>query len=230
VVGGLLHDVGKVGEYVWEGRPIDVSRNFFLTSHVCSGVQLVHAAIAPAREALHRAGLTVHDVEHLCHVITSHHGQPEWGAPVPPATLEATLIHHADNACAKAASLAEDLATCTVGADGWADPTGWKRRPIWVARGPAARGDRLVDAHAGRAAVAGALRTLLDVSPPDAPPPDTSLIGDDPTPAGPRRGPHGRRAAARGRRGGRPGAQRVGRCRRLDGRAPRPPRGAAGGH
>jgi putative nucleotidyltransferase with HDIG domain len=154
VVGALLHDIGKVEEYVWERTAIDVSRRYFLTSHVCSGVQLVRDAVAPVREALHRAGLTVYDVDHLEHVITSHHGQPEWGAPVPPATIEATLIHHADNACAKSAALAEDLATCVPDADGWADPTGWKKRPIWVARWPAARGDR-------RDAVTRGLRTLL---------------------------------------------------------------------
>ncbi len=46
----------------------------------------------------------------LHHLIASHHGKPEFGAAVPPMTLEAEVLHFADNASAKTASMADALA------------------------------------------------------------------------------------------------------------------------
>ena len=40
----------------------------------------------------------------------SHHGKLEFGAAVPPMTLEAEVLHYADNASAKTASMADALA------------------------------------------------------------------------------------------------------------------------
>ena len=47
----------------------------------------------------------------LQHLIASHHGQQEFGAAMPPMTLEAEVLHFADNASAKATSMAHALAT-----------------------------------------------------------------------------------------------------------------------
>jgi 3'-5' exoribonuclease len=46
----------------------------------------------------------------LHHLILSHHGSLEHGAPVQPMTLEAEVLHYADNASAKTASMASVLA------------------------------------------------------------------------------------------------------------------------
>ena len=43
----------------------------------------------------------------LTHLILSHHGMLEFGAPVRPLTLEAEILHYADDASAKTASLNE---------------------------------------------------------------------------------------------------------------------------
>ncbi|MEP6688344.1 MAG: hypothetical protein ABJC36_08340, partial [Gemmatimonadales bacterium] len=45
----------------------------------------------------------------LQHLIASHHGKPEFGAPVPPMTLEAEVLHYADTASAKTASMADAI-------------------------------------------------------------------------------------------------------------------------
>jgi len=45
----------------------------------------------------------------LLHLLLSHHGRLEFGSPVPPMTLEAEILHWADNASAKTASVAEAL-------------------------------------------------------------------------------------------------------------------------
>ena len=41
----------------------------------------------------------------LEHAILSHHGELEWGSPKRPSTIEALLLHHADNLDAKAAGI-----------------------------------------------------------------------------------------------------------------------------
>jgi 3'-5' exoribonuclease len=45
----------------------------------------------------------------LLHLILSHHGKLEFGAAVAPMTLEAEILHYADNASAKAASMDDAL-------------------------------------------------------------------------------------------------------------------------
>ncbi len=47
----------------------------------------------------------------LHHLILSHHGKLEFGAPVCPMTLEAEVIHYADNASAKTRAMADALTT-----------------------------------------------------------------------------------------------------------------------
>jgi 3'-5' exoribonuclease len=49
----------------------------------------------------------------LLHLILSHHGKQEFGAPVPPLTLEAEVLHYADNASAKTASMAQAIANAS---------------------------------------------------------------------------------------------------------------------
>ena len=43
----------------------------------------------------------------LEHLILSHHGLLEYGAPVRPLTLEAEILHTADNVSAKTASITD---------------------------------------------------------------------------------------------------------------------------
>jgi 3'-5' exoribonuclease len=54
---------------------------------------------------------TREELDLLHHLILSHHGKVEFGAPVEPMTLEAELLHHADNASARADSMARALGT-----------------------------------------------------------------------------------------------------------------------
>lgn len=90
----LLHDVGKVREigaragfpYTDEGK---------LLGHILLGLQMVHDAAAdvpglePGRRLL------------LEHLIASHQGRYEWQSPREPLTLEALLLHYADDLDAK---------------------------------------------------------------------------------------------------------------------------------
>src|SRR6266849_3718058 len=59
----------------------------------------------PASVAGHHAALG----DLLKHLVLAHHGRRELGSPVLPLTLEAEVLHWADNASAKTASMAEAL-------------------------------------------------------------------------------------------------------------------------
>lgn len=131
VIGGLLHDIGKVEAYEWEGVPMRISRAGRLRSHVCRGAEMVRLAASDAW-ALVAGTVSELDLTHLQHVIESHHGQAEWGSPSPPRTLEATLIHHADLASARLRALADDVASAAPDEEHWVDPPAWGRGPVWA--------------------------------------------------------------------------------------------------
>jgi 3'-5' exoribonuclease len=130
LVGALLHDAAKVREYRWRGVPIELSREAMLTYHTAGGGVLTMLAVERARERLAKAGIMRADVEHLVHVQLSHHGVAEYGSPVEPRTLEALLVHHADNVSAKVRSMVDDLDAVPADEHGWVTPTGWGRKPV----------------------------------------------------------------------------------------------------
>lgn len=94
VAGAVLHDIGKLREL--EQQPADT---FFtpegeLIGHVLLGRDIVREAAATMKidgETLLR----------LEHIIVSHQRLPEWGAPKPPMTPEALIVHYADDLDAK---------------------------------------------------------------------------------------------------------------------------------
>ncbi len=89
LAGVLLHDMGKVHEYTTEGG-ITVSDDGHLVGHVVRGVAMIEQA---ARELGQPSGV---DLQDLVHLVASHHGTQEWGAPITPKTLEAVLLHQID--------------------------------------------------------------------------------------------------------------------------------------
>jgi 3'-5' exoribonuclease len=102
VVGGvLLHDIGKLECYRWQDGAFDTTERGRLVGHVVQGVIMLQRAIAGASSP------PCTPAEHLIleHLILSHHGHLEFGAPVKPLTLEAEILHFADDASAKTASI-----------------------------------------------------------------------------------------------------------------------------
>jgi 3'-5' exoribonuclease len=111
VAGAVLHDIGKVRELRTTPLGAEYTASGSLIGHVLQGRDMVREAAA----ALAAEGTTV-DREKLLrieHIVVSHQRLPEWGAPKPPMTLEALLVHHADDCDAKyqmmMAILADDV-------------------------------------------------------------------------------------------------------------------------
>lgn len=106
VAGVLLHDIGKLDAYRWEGGLFEMTEAGALHGHVVLGALMVDRAVRAAEPA----PCTAQELAILQHLVLSHHGRLEFGAAVAPMTLEAEVLHYADNASAKTASMADALA------------------------------------------------------------------------------------------------------------------------
>ena len=90
----LLHDIGKVDEFICDGR-IRYSREGKLLGHVLIGQRMIESRMQTIGDFPGGKGLE------LLHVVISHHGELEWGAPKLPQSAEALVLHHLDNLDAK---------------------------------------------------------------------------------------------------------------------------------
>ena len=83
VCAALLHDYGKLRELDVCG---DLTDTGVLIGHVSEGAYHVRRAVEAAPE------LPAELAMELTHLVLSHHGTREWGAPILPATLEAQVL------------------------------------------------------------------------------------------------------------------------------------------
>ena len=104
LAGVLLHDIGKLEAYRWDGLFAFTDRGR-LVGHVVLGAMMLEARLAEHAEP----PCTPLERDLLLHLILSHHGRLEWGSPIAPLTLEAEVLHWADNASAKTAGLADAM-------------------------------------------------------------------------------------------------------------------------
>lgn len=88
ITGALLHDIGKVKEYVINQRGIEVTTEGELLGHIMIGIEYIGQK---------SKGLNYEKILKLKHLIASHHGELEWGAPVVPKTAEALVLHYIEN-------------------------------------------------------------------------------------------------------------------------------------
>jgi 3'-5' exoribonuclease len=89
ICGAILHDIGKMQELSW-GTTIDYTDRGRLVGHVTLGAETV------VRRAEAIEGFPERLRMVLWHLLLSHHGQREWGAPVEPMTLEALVLHYVE--------------------------------------------------------------------------------------------------------------------------------------
>lgn len=107
--GVLFHDAGKLWENAFppDGFLMPFDERGEMLGHITIGIELVNALW---RRMLSRQGSETwqhlkpptEDVRlHLLHLIAAHHGELQFGSPVPPKTPEAWALHHIDNLDAK---------------------------------------------------------------------------------------------------------------------------------
>lgn len=90
IAGGLLHDLGKLQELAM-GAAIEYTDRGRLLGHIVLTDRAVRQRIAQI------PGFPQELDDQLNHILLSHHGQKEYGAPIVPMTPEACALHYADN-------------------------------------------------------------------------------------------------------------------------------------
>jgi 3'-5' exoribonuclease len=90
LVGGFLHDFGKVKEFRWD-QLVEYTDEGQLVGHLVMELELVADKI---REIPHFPDELAMLVKHL---LVSHHGAYEFGSPKLPQTLEAVILHYLDD-------------------------------------------------------------------------------------------------------------------------------------
>lgn len=123
LAGALLHDIGKLESYTWDGA-FGVTECGAVIGHVVLGVLMLERRLAEESTST----CTEQELLILQHLILSHHGKLEFGAAVPPMTLEAEILHYADNASAKSASMSDALRD----PENFPDGGPVSARPIWT--------------------------------------------------------------------------------------------------
>lgn len=94
LAGVVFHDLGKIYELSYD-IGIDYTEPGKLLGHINIGMLLVD------RYAEGIEGFPVEKKRLLEHLLLAHHGSREFGSPVLPATVEASILHHLDNLDAK---------------------------------------------------------------------------------------------------------------------------------
>jgi 3'-5' exoribonuclease len=90
VAGIILHDVGKIREYLYD-KVLAHTDEGYLIGHIVVGYEIVKAELDKI------AGFPELKKQLILHIILSHHGQRDFGSPITPKFAEAYLVHTLDN-------------------------------------------------------------------------------------------------------------------------------------
>lgn len=96
ILGAMLHDIGKIQEFTLgdTGLVADYSAKGQLLGHIYMGTEYMgNLCIA--------YGISEEKTMLLQHIILAHHGKPEFGSAISPHTMEAEVVHMADDLSAK---------------------------------------------------------------------------------------------------------------------------------
>ncbi|MFO7674913.1 MAG: HD domain-containing protein [bacterium] len=96
MTGVILHDIGKVREYVYEVA-LDHTWDGRLLGHLVMGCEMVREKIAGIRDFPEELARMI------SHIILSHHGHLEFGSPKTPKFVEAFIVYMLDNLDARVA-------------------------------------------------------------------------------------------------------------------------------
>jgi len=103
LAGVLLHDIGKLEAYRWDGV-FETTEPGYLVGHVSQGSLMLDRRLDELEPPLsEREAWLLH------HLVLSHHGELAFGSPVRPMTAEAEVLHAADNASATTTNMTDAL-------------------------------------------------------------------------------------------------------------------------
>ena len=136
MAGALLHDLGKVRELECKAA-IEYTDTGRLVGHTVLTDRMVNKVIDRIE------GFPEELSNRLTHLLLSHHGQREYGAPVLPMTAEACALHYADNLDAHVQYFSQVIADGQAAGSHWSDYQRLFERYIYVGSSPGAAGGRV---------------------------------------------------------------------------------------
>jgi 3'-5' exoribonuclease len=98
LIGGFLHDMGKIYEFSYD-RAVEYSDRGQLLGHLVMEVETVNEKIKAIPGFPEELAMLVK------HMLVSHHGSLEFGSPKLPQTLEAVILHYLDDLDGKIQSI-----------------------------------------------------------------------------------------------------------------------------
>lgn len=93
VVGGMLHDIGKLYTYKLNGVAIDMTDEGMLYDHIFMGAEFI-GNYADNHYMMDETCML--KLKMLRHIILAHHGRLEYGSVIVPLSIEAHIVYHAD--------------------------------------------------------------------------------------------------------------------------------------
>lgn len=125
ITGALVHDIGKISSYSARGF-FDYTDEGRLIGHIVSGNELIDRKIQMIEDFPSELALR------LKHLVLSHQGQLEFASPVVPKTLEAIILHYADELDAKADAFSHIIKTQKSKGKRWSDWVNLINRYIYL--------------------------------------------------------------------------------------------------
>ncbi len=98
--GLILHDFGKIEE-LSSTRIFEYTTRGRLVGHLIISLEMA------IKKAASIEGFPGSILQHIEHIVLSHHGKLEYGSPKEPMTLEAIMVHHLDNMDSKLQAFAD---------------------------------------------------------------------------------------------------------------------------
>ncbi len=124
VTGALLHDIGKVEEFLINDG-IEKSDSGEFLGHIFIGAEIV-------KRVGEEIKMDKIELDKIVHIILSHHGEIEWGSPVTPRTKEAQIVFAMDNLSAKIQQFTEIIQRDTENGANWSEYDRRLERRIWL--------------------------------------------------------------------------------------------------
>jgi 3'-5' exoribonuclease len=126
LTGGVLHDIGKLQELVWQ-KSFDYTMQGQLLGHITIGYGMIERKLATLPDFPPRLRVLVQ------HMVLSHHGRYEYGSPKLPMIPEAILLHYLDDMDAKMQTVRSEFSRAAIAGRDGAQMTEWVRaleRPL----------------------------------------------------------------------------------------------------
>jgi 3'-5' exoribonuclease len=125
ITGGLLHDIGKINEYVYK-KKIDASTKGKMLGHIVIGYEMIVKKIDNIPQFPEDLRLK------LLHMVLSHHGKFEWGSPKLPMFPEALILHFMDNLDSKVEMMIEEFRKSKGSQKEWSNYHPFLEREIYL--------------------------------------------------------------------------------------------------